>query len=184
MILIGKTIYLRPFRLTDAPAVTENVSKKEICKWIPSIPHPYPRNGAIHFIKECQKRWRQKRAYNFAIVSKETNSVIGGISLGSIVWVNKKSELGYWLKKTEWGKGITTEAVQLILAFGFNHLKLHRIYAEFFDENIASKRVLEKSNFKFEGIMRESNFMWGKYRNKHIYSILKKEFKQRKQLKP
>lgn len=176
MRITGERIYLRSYRVTDAKIISENVSKKEICRWIPSIPYPYPKDGAVSFIRDVQKKWREKKAYNFVIVKKETNELIGGISLGSIIWKNKNAELGYWLKKSEWGRGITTEAVDLILGFGFKELKLHRIYGEFFEENIGSKRVLEKSGFKFEGIMRESDFLWGRYRNKHLYSILKREY--------
>ena len=53
----------------------------------------------------------------------------------------KNSELGYRLGKNYWNKGIMTEAVKLALKFGFKKLKFHRIYANLFSKNIASKKI-------------------------------------------
>ena len=64
------------------------------------------------------------------------------------------AEIDYWLGKNYWRRGLATEAMRLVLKFGFKKLKLHRIHAHTFEKNIASRKVLEKCGFKIEGIMR------------------------------
>lgn len=78
--------------------------------------------------------------------------------------------------KSYWGKGLTTEAVKLMLKFAFEKLKLHRIYANLFEKNIASRRVLEKCGFKLEGVARECRYRYGKWHNELKLGILKQEY--------
>lgn len=172
----GKRIKIRKLKLSDVQDIHENIKEKEITKWTINIPHPYPKEGAKSFIKSSHYRLRKKKGYDFGIVLKNTGKVIGGISLTNLDWENKNAEVGYWLGKKYWGKGLTTEAVKLILKFGFEKLKLHRIYAHLFEENIGSKRVLEKCGFKLEAIIRETRFRYNKWHNELTYGILKKEY--------
>jgi len=71
-----------------------------------------------------------------------------------------------------------TEDVKLILKFVFEKLKLHRIYANLFEENIASKRVLQKVGFELEGITRECRYRYNKWHNELKFGILKQEYKR------
>ena len=174
--LIGKNIKLRRYKLSDANDIYQNVKDKEIVKWTKNIPHPYSKNHAIKFIRQSEYNLKKKKGYNFGIVLKETNRVIGNISFKKTDWKNKRAELGYWLGKKYWKKGYMTEAVKLILDYGFKKLKLHSVCADVFKENIASKRVLEKSRFKLEGEMREITFRYNKWQNYLKYCILESEF--------
>ncbi len=90
---------------------------------------------------------------------------------------NKKAELGYWLGKKHWGKGYVTQAVKLILNFGFNKLKLHKIYARLLAENIGSRKVLEKAGFKFEGTFKEHEYRHKRWHDVLNYGILRKDYK-------
>ena len=143
------------------------------------MPHPYPRKGALEFIKYTHSQMKKKKSYHLGIISKDNNKLIGIISLSKIDWTHKNAELGYWIGKKHWNKGLMTEAVNLILSLAFKQLKLHRIYAYIFEGNTGSKRVLEKSGFKFEGKRRECVFKDNKWKNDLEYSILAKEFKKR-----
>jgi RimJ/RimL family protein N-acetyltransferase len=79
---------------------------------------------------------------------------IDGRAVGSIALVKisgHKAEIGYWLARSYWGKGIMTSAVMKITAFAYGRLKLRRLYALVFTHNKASMRVLQKAGFKLEG---------------------------------
>lgn len=89
-----------------------------------------------------------------AIVLKETCNVIGVCAFYRVSWEHMNAELVYWLGKQYWGKGYMTEAVRRMLAFGFVELGFERIYAGCFTRNLASRHVLEKVGFKYEGIAR------------------------------
>ena len=174
--LKGKRVFLRKITPKDAQSIYDNVKDKEIARYTENIPYPYPKTDTIKFIKRSDDKIKKGKGYTFGITLKEDDQVLGIVSLNSIDHKNKSAELGYWLGKKYWGKGIISEAVRLILGFAFKNLKLHRVHAGVFEKNIASKRVLEKSGFKFEGLLREAVFKHGRWYNKLAFGILRKEY--------
>ena len=169
-----KRVRLRTLNLSDAKAIYEYLKDGEISKWT-LIHQPYKRRNALTFILKSHYKRIWKKEYVFGILLKDTNRLIGIISLLNVNWKDKNAEIGYWLGKKYWGRGLTTEAIGLILNFAFKKLKLHRVYAKVFEENTASKRVLEKNGFKLEGIMREIKYMHNKWHNDLRFGILDKE---------
>lgn len=81
------------------------------------------------------------------------------------------AEIGYWIGEPYWGKGYATEVVKLLLNVAFEELNLSRVYAYI----SASMRVLEKSGFKKEAIIKSSIIKEGKIFDEHLYSIRKDE---------
>ena len=73
-----------------------------------------------------------------------------------------KAQIGYWIARKLWNKGIMTNAVRIITEFGFKKLKSKRISANVFLPNKASVRVLEKNNYKLERILRKYHLKDGK----------------------
>lgn len=172
----GERVSIRPLKSSDAPDIYENVKDKEIVTWTVSIPHPYPKDGALKFIRKARYNIKKERSYAFGIVLKDTGTVIGVVELMAFDWKNKNAEIGYWLGRKYWGEGLMTEAVRLILKFSFGNLGLHRIYARLFEDNTGSVRILEKSGFKLEGRMREERYRYGKWHDALRYGILESEF--------
>ncbi len=176
MELEGDRIKLRKLRLSDARDVYENIKDEEVVRWLLRIPHPYPFNEAIKFIRRTRYRIRKNSGYAFGIVLKDTNKVVGVVDIFNIDWENRNAEIGYWLGKKYWKKGLMSEAVRLILGFAFEELKLHRVSATIFEDNVASKRVLEKVGFKLEGKRREARLKFGKWHNELLYGILESDY--------
>lgn len=83
----------------------------------------------------------------FAIVSKNEDKMVGAIFLHELDLFNRKCHIGYVLDKEYWGRGITTEAVDLLKSYCFGELNLRKLYTSVFETNIASIRVLEKTGF-------------------------------------
>jgi RimJ/RimL family protein N-acetyltransferase len=88
-------------------------------------------------------------------------------------------ELGYWLGKPYWGMGYATEASREMLRYGFEELKLHRIFASHFKHNAASGRVLTKLGMRHEGCQREHLRKWDQFVDSELYGILRREWKGR-----
>ena len=86
---------------------------------------------------------------------------------------NHKGEIGYWLGRKHWGKGIVSEAVKIVTEFGFGKLKLKRIWANVYSFNPPSMKVLKKNGYKLEGICKKDIKKSGKLFDKHIYAKLK-----------
>ncbi len=172
----GKKINIRKLKKSDAPFIYQNAKDFEIAKYT-TIPHPYKLKNAEDFIKTTHQKMRKKKSFELGIELKENKKIIGIIGLTNINYNNKNAEIGYWLGKKYWGKGIMKEAIKLILKFGFKKLKLVRIYARVMHPNIASAKLLEKSGFKYEGRMRKTTLKKGKWMDDLKYSILNSEFK-------
>jgi ribosomal-protein-alanine N-acetyltransferase len=110
-------------------------------------------------------------------VTKSGSSKIIG-TCGFNFW-NKQyssSPLGYDLLPEYWNNGIITEALKEVLLFGFKEMKLNRIQAITFPDNLASVRVLQKLGFQREGILREWGYFKGRFQDVYCYSLLRKEW--------
>ena len=74
------------------------------------------------------------------------------------------------------GRDITTKSLDLVTICSFFVMKLHKIYAHVFSENISSKRTLEKFNFKKEGELFEHRYKNDKFHNVLLYGIINKKW--------
>lgn len=90
---------------------------------------------------------------------------------------HKKAEIGMWLLKEHWGKGILKEIMPKLFEAGFAGLGLNRIEGFVVNENTKCKSALEKINFTYEGTMRECEIKNGEKINVDVYAILKSEWK-------
>jgi len=177
----GKRIRIRKLRPSDAESIYENARDVEIYRWAISIPRPYPRAEADRLIRKASYYLKRGKRYAFGIALKDSDRVIGIVDLFKVDFENKDAELGYWIGKKYRGKGLMSEAVELMLNFGFTKLKLHRIHANVFEGNTASEKVLKRHGFIYEGLSRESRFKCGKWQNELRYALLKKHWRIRKQ---
>ena len=114
-----------------------------------------------------------------AIVLKETNKVIGTISLYKEVFRKNTNcrELGFCLNKKYRQNHYMSDAVKMVLDYGFNKLKLDLIYACTLLDNLPSQKILENSNFLLEGIIRDYRVLFTKeVVSVKMYSLLKEEY--------
>lgn len=167
---------LRRLRLADAPEVQRQVSRPEVVRWTTRIPHPYPEGGAARFIRSSWFQWRAGRACVFGIQPSGAAAVCGVISLSGISQRHGCAELGLWVGREHWGRGIGTRAVAMMLEFGFLDLQLYRIYASAFAANAASRRVLEKCGFRLEGVLREAVVREGARQDYLNFGLLRPEW--------
>ena len=91
---------------------------------------------------------------------------------------HKRAEIGYELDDTNWGQGYASEALQAILAYGFEKLQLIRIAAVVYVENKASQKLLNKAGFQEEGLLRKHMIQNGVAHDTILYSLLKEEWKK------
>lgn len=118
----------------------------------------------------------------FAIIENSTKKHIGNIKIGPIHKEYRKADVSYFLgDKQSWGKGYASEAVALLVDYGFNSLKLHRLQAGIIEGNSASGRVLEKSGFQIEGHLKQEILCEGKWQDHIIYGLINSEYKEEEQ---
>ena len=158
----------------------EYFKEKQIYDQTLSIPFPYTEADADwwinHNIEAAQKQ--DGRSVNWAIRRSDNNSLIGGIGfLGLKIGKDHKSEIGYWLAKPYWNKGIMTEAAKKASEYAFKELGLIKITANVFHFNIGSARVLEKAGFQCEGHLRSHYKKDGKIFDGKLYTLLVADIK-------
>lgn len=117
----------------------------------------------------------------YAVVLKETDEPIGccGImsanSLHSGSMAGGEAEIGYWIGKPYWGQGLIPEAVGALLARSFNELGLGAVWCGYYDGNTKSKRVCEKSGFKYHHTNADIISPLGDKRTEHFYIMTKED---------
>lgn len=140
---------IRPWKPEDAGPLATICNNKNI--WMnvrDRFPHPYTVGNAVEWISYTLA---QKPMQSFAITYK--GNVAGAIGVTPKDDIYRKSiEIGYFIGETFWGKGIASEAVALLLEYIKKHFDVIRIYAEVFEHNKASMRVLQKNGFHLEGV--------------------------------
>ncbi len=148
-----QNIYLRAWKKEDAAALTAIANNKKI--WITlrdRFPHPYTIKDAVEWIAHVST---QKPIQSFAIICNDQLAGSAGVLMKDDVY-RKTIEIGYFIGEPFWGKGIATKAVALIVDYIKAQFNVVRIYAEVFDHNKASMKVLEKNGFQLEGIRKKS----------------------------
>ncbi len=105
----------------------------------------------------------------------------GNISFANLNTHDHSAEVGIFIgRKDLWGKGYGTEAMRLMVDYGFRQLNLNRIYLHVFETNPAGIRSYEKAGFSLEGRLREARFTDGHYIDILVMSILKSEWQKAK----
>ena len=145
-------------------------STSEISENTLSLPFPYREENAHFWFKMAEDGFANKDAFIFGIREKENLKLIGAVGLHLDV-AHHKAEVGYWLGKSFWNNGYVSEALQEVLKFGFEELKLNKIYASHFHHNPASGKVLEKNGFVFEAELKQEILKNGKYLDLFRYAL-------------
>lgn len=170
MKLKGSQFLLRKIKVDDRYQLAEIANNKKI--WLnlrDKFPHPYALEDADFYINMILLEDPQ---YSFAIeVDDAFAGMVGLLPMDDIY--RKTSEIGYWLGEPFWGKGIMTEACQLVTDYGLNTLGFIRLHAGIFENNIGSMRILEKCGYKKDGVFEKSIIKDGKIYDEHRYSIVK-----------
>ncbi len=149
-------VYLRGVSIEDVDSIVKLANDRSIPGSIGSLghfPYPYRRDDALSFINIAITGENAGREFHLSIIEKGTNNLCGVIGLNNVVR-GFSSELGYWVGSSFRGRGYCTDAVRLIINFGFNRLDLYKIYANVFPENTASVRVLQNAGFGNECLLR------------------------------
>jgi ribosomal-protein-alanine N-acetyltransferase len=164
-----ENVYLRSLQHTDAAPISILLDNKKIWDNLRDyLPQPYRIQDAEFFIQHVSA---ELPPLTFAIC--QDKDLCGIISLKPQSDIHRASaELGYWVGEIFWGKGLATEAVRCICRYAFDDLGFVRLFAGVMEHNVASMRVLEKSGFSKEGILRKAILKNERYLDEHLYASI------------
>ena len=146
-------VILREWKRSDAAALAKMANNKKIWDNVRDrLPYPYTKKDAKEWLSLVRK---QKTITTFCVVANGEVAGSVGFTLKEDVY-RKNAEIGYFIGEDHWGKGICTEAVKLLVDYILKKFDVVRIYAEVFEYNKASMKVLEKNGFYLECIRKKA----------------------------
>ena len=170
-ILETERLILRRVLPSDVKEMFELRSNPETMKYIPR-PLLTNHEEALAHIQMMEDKIETNEGINWAITIKGDDKMLGVIGHYRIKPEHYRAEVGYMILPEYHGKGITTEAVQCVVDYGFNTMQLHSIEGVIDPENVASEKVLQKCGFVKEAHFKENEFYDGKFIDAVVYSKL------------
>jgi len=171
----GETIYLRPLERADAARITPWLNDPEVTRNLTM----YRPLGLAEEEKRIEAIAEAKDDVIVGIVERESDALIGVCGLHGVNDKNRRAMLGIVIgEKSRWGHGHGTEATRLMVALAFETLNLNRVWLDVFTDNERAVRCYEKVGFKREGVMRQHAFREGAYRDLHLMSLLRDEWRR------
>lgn len=166
----GETVTLRTIEEEDLDFMQEAVNDTDLRQ---SIGRVSPVNGP-----------QEQEFFEEVVCSDETVNLLvtaGGDRVGTVGFsvvdqTSDSAEVGYWIAPAKQSQGYGSEAVALLVEYGFRELGLHRIEARVFEFNEASQRLLESLGFTKEGVHRDGKFVHGAYQDTLWYGVLEEEW--------
>lgn len=173
--IVGRQIYLRPLEAQDLnEKYLTWLNDEEVNRYLESGIFPQTKRDLDRFYNQVIGSPNQ---IVLAIADKETKQHIGNVKLGQIDWVHRRATFGILIgDKQFWGKGIGTEATQLMVEYAFGRLNLRRIVLGVHAEHKSAVRAYEKVGFKIEGRFREDLFHENQYKDSLWMALLRSEY--------
>lgn len=172
----GDRIYIKHLRKEEVHSVFELELKNKafFSQFAPNRDSDfYTLEGQMNRIEKLEENREKDFAYSFGIFLRDSHELIGQVGFFKVErGPAQKVMIGYSLDQSYNGNGYMTEALQLMVNYGFNELKFHRIEAEVMPHNIGSIKILEKTGFHKEGIARQNVMINGKWEDHQVLAII------------
>ncbi len=171
--LAGHEYELRALVMDDAEAIASEANDEQVSAQLRDLfPFPYSLEDAETWLGRTVP---VEPAENLAIAERGGVLVgVIGLSLENDV-LSGSAEIGYWLGRRSWGRGLASAAVQAFVPYAFSAHSLRRLQASVFGGNEASARVLAKAGFRREGCLRRAVVKRSRVADLWLYGLLRDE---------
>lgn len=177
MKLETERLILRPINIEDKAEIFNYRSDVETNKYQGWIPKTY--SDVDIFIGKLANVFNEPETwFQFVIIEKHTQKIVGDLGVHFLDKENKQSEIGCTLSKDFQNRGYAFEAVKSVIYYLFNNLNKHRITASIDPDNVSSRKLVEKLGFRMEAHFVESLFINGKWCDDLVYALLKKHWEK------
>lgn len=168
-------LFLRPMTMRDAADIYDYSRDKEVARHVLWDAHRSLADSR-EYLRFMLRQYRDGRPSSYGIVLKTTGRLVGTIGFMWLSEENSTVEVGYSLARSQWGKGLTTEALHALIDMTFTYLRVHRIEAQHDLANPASGRVMLKCGMRQEGVLRGRIYNKGKFVDVALYAILREDW--------
>jgi [ribosomal protein S5]-alanine N-acetyltransferase len=167
---------LRALTPQDAGSISRLANDREIAANTLNLPHPYTASDAEAWIGAQAASAALGEARVWAVTLLEGGTLVGAVGL-HFNREHGRAELGYWVGRAYWSKGICTEAVRAAVGWAFEAQGVRKVHAQHFGTNPASGRVLQKLGFRHEGTLRAHYVRMGVTQDALQYGLLASEWR-------
>lgn len=158
---------LRPWRASDAAALAQHANDTEVWRWMSdSFPHPYTPEIAQHWVTRGQIDFGGD---NWAIALDD--QALGGCGIhGGAGQFRCNAEIGWWLARPYWGRGVVSRVAALLVQRAFDNPAITRVFAPIHAGNARSMSVARKAGLSLEGVQRLSAMKAGQPVDRHVFA--------------
>lgn len=160
----------------DVDALYEVFSDPRVMRYWSSGPLQN-REAAAAMQRDIAQNNLKDTAWKWGLAQRETNKLIGTVTLFNLSISNGRAEIGYAMGSAYWGKGYMNEALTALIVHAFDVMNFRRLEADVDPRNDASIRTLERLGFQREGFLRERWHVGGELQDAFFYGLLKREWK-------
>lgn len=173
-IAVTERIHLSELQRSDEAACIQHFKEKEIYDLTLRIPYPYTEANFKTWLEIVENETNEQGRNLHWAIRDETEFLIGGCGFQNLqLGKSHLAEIGYWLAKPYWGRGIMTAVVQKLCEIAFAELELVKITATVFAGNAPSAKVLQKCGFQQEGYLRKHYLKEGRFLDARLFAVLK-----------
>lgn len=173
-VLHTERLVLRELREEDAAAAFRMFSDPEVMRYVGKAVN-VDLAETLNFLRANRDQYPARTGVRWAITLRGDDQLIGSCGHWRLMKEHHRSEIGYDLLQSHWGRGIMAEALHAILAFGFTRLGLHSVEAQIDPANRRSQQVLERVGFQKDGLLRENFYYAGRYLDTAVFTLLAAE---------
>jgi [ribosomal protein S5]-alanine N-acetyltransferase len=175
MILATERLRLRDFDDRDWEAMLAIEGDVEAVRYQSFEPRTEA-DCRVYIARDVASRSPQRWCFDMAVTLASTGRVVGRVGLDLKAPERLVGELWFILERASWGQGLMPEAAACLADFGFQEMKLRRVFLECDPRNVAAVRLAEKLGMKREGLLREHVCIKGEWCDSLFYGVLAAEW--------
>ena len=161
-------LHLRPWQAGDAGALAASLADPAVARWT-----GLPSRSADEWVTQTYPgRWADGTGAAFAVLDATTAELLGGVDLHAVDAPDRTAEVGWFTAPGARGRGVGTEAVEVLCRWAFGAAGLHRLTAQVEVGNWASRALAEKAGFTVEGVLRDVPAPGGRRADTWLASLL------------
>ncbi len=164
-------LLLKQITPADAPALFVLRADENVMRYI-DRPLAKTEEDVLPLIHLITQGLEKNDSLTWGIFLKDDPRLMGTIGFWRILPEHYRAEIGYLLHPALQGKGMMSEAMKAVLAYGFGAMQLHSVEAHVNPANAASIALLQKHRFVREAYFKENYFARGQFMDSAVYSLL------------
>jgi ribosomal-protein-serine acetyltransferase len=173
------SLRLRLVREEDAEELSLriNQNREHLRQWSSLVDETKTASDTLKFVHTCLEAAASGTGFRYALLLNR--EIIGSVTLNTIEKINRCATMGYWLAKSQTGKGLMTTAAKTLISEGFRQLELNRIEARVPTDNHPSQAVCDRAGLTKEGVLRQSQWLYDHFLDMTMNSVLRSEWMAR-----